>query len=118
MSYDIELCDPETGHVLKTGFRHHLKGGTFAVGGSSYCDLNITYNYSVHYYKLFGEEGIRAMYGKSGAESISILQDAIAKLKDDVSDDYWEATEGNAKQALQHLLTFAKIRPDGVWKGN
>ena len=32
--------------------------------------------------------------------------------------DYWKATEGNAKRALYGLLTFARLRPDGIWDGD
>ena len=54
----------------------------------------------------------------SGAQSIPILQDAINKLGNDVDDDYWKSTEGNAKRALCQLLSFAQMRPDGVWNGD
>ena len=50
------------------------------------------------------------------ADSIPILEQGISKLKDDVDRDYWKPTEGNAKQALNHVLAFAKMRPDGVWR--
>jgi hypothetical protein len=29
--------------------------------------------------------------------------------------DYWKATEGNAKRALCQLVALAQLRPDGVW---
>lgn len=54
----------------------------------------------------------------TGAESIPVLQKAIAALSDDVNPDYWEPTEGNAKRALCGLLAFAQLRPDGVWEGD
>ena len=40
------------------------------------------------------------------------------RLADDVSEDYWEATEGNAKRAILQLVALAKMRPDGVWDGD
>jgi len=55
---------------------------------------------------------------KTGAESIPILKAAIDDLQDNVSDNYWDATEGNAKRALCGLLAFARMRPDGVWDGD
>lgn len=56
---------------------------------------------------------------RRGAESIPMLEKAIAALGDDTDDDdYWHATEGNAKRALYWLLEFAKMRPDGVWDGD
>jgi hypothetical protein len=54
----------------------------------------------------------------TGAESVVLLKSAIAQLGDDVADDYWEPTEGNAKRALTQLLALAQLRPDGVWDGD
>ena len=51
----------------------------------------------------------------TAAESIPILEGAINVLGDDESNNYWDSTEGNAKQALKGLLEFAEQRPDGVW---
>ena len=59
-----------------------------------------------------------SVYDKTGLESIPILESAIAQLGDDVDDNYWTATEGNAKRPLVQLLTMTKMRPDGVWKGD
>ncbi len=119
MSYDIRLCDPVTKEGLEADMPHHVRGGTYAMGGTPEMWLNVTYNYSSHYYKhIDAEKGIRALYGKTGAETIPLLESAISKLGDDVSDDYWAATEGNAKRALLGLLAFAKMRPDGVWDGD
>jgi hypothetical protein len=95
-----------------------MRGGTYALGGITELWLNVTFNYSKHYHKLFGEEGIRELYGKTGAESIPILREGISKLKDDIDEDYWKATEGNAKRALCQLLAMAQLRPDGVWNGD
>ena len=63
-----------------------MRGGTFAVNGTTELWLNITYNYGQIYYRadVLGEHGIRAIYGLSGAESIPLLERAAAMLKDDV----------------------------------
>jgi len=136
MSYDISLTDPVTGETLELDTPHHMRGGTYAVGGTTEAHLNVTYNYSTHYYRVFprrhamaGDEiydiaedgtvgGIRSIYGLTGAESIPVLQSAIDQLGDDVHPDYWEPTEGNAKRSLTQLLALAKMRPDGVWNGD
>lgn len=121
MSYDISLCDPVTHKPLKADSTHFIAGGMRAMGGTKELWLNVTYNYGHFYYQpeVFGENGIRSIYGKTGAESIPMLEKAIAALGDDVDDnDYWNATEGNAKRALYGLLAFAKMRPDGVWDGD
>lgn len=118
MSYDIYLGDPVTGETLHADTEHHVRGGTYAFGGTDELWLNITWNYGKHYRRVMGEKGIRTIYGMTGAESTSVLKAAIDALGDDVHDDYWEPTEGNAKRALHGLLAFAQMRPDGVWKGD
>ncbi len=118
MSYDIELQDPITGRALELDSAHYMRGGTYAVGGTINAELNITYNYAKHYRRVLGGRGIREIYGKTGAESIQMLKDAISMLGDDVHDNYWEPTEGNARHALTQLLALAQMRPDGVWSGD
>ena len=118
MSYDIELQDPVTRETLHLSTPHQMFGGTYCIDGTTAMELNITYNYAKHYYRTMGEKGIRTIYGMTGADSIPVLEDAIAKLKDDATNDYWEDTEGNAKRALIQLLVLAKIRPDGIWDGD
>lgn len=119
MSYDIDLLDPVTKDVIELDTPHQMKGGTFALGGTREAHLNVTYNYGVHYYRVIcPDQGIRKIYGLTGAESIPILQKAADALKDDVAGDYWKPTEGNAKAALLQLIALAKLRPDGVWNGD
>lgn len=134
MSYDIDLCDPVTGEVLQLDAPHHMRGGTYAVGGTTDASVNITFNYGAilrkalgdgatsltEWERMFGggETGIRRIYGQTGAATIPLLSGAIAKLGDDVDPDYWKATEGNVKRSLMQLLALAQMRPDGVWKGD
>jgi hypothetical protein len=118
MSYDISLKDPVTKETLQLDEPHHMRGGTYQIGGCPEANLNVTYNYGKHFYRIFGEGGIRTIYGKTGAESIPVLQSAISQLGDDVDEDYWEATEGNSKRALTQLLALARMRPDGIWDGD
>jgi hypothetical protein len=54
----------------------------------------------------------------TGAESIPVLQAAADQLGNDIDEDYWKPTEGNAKAALLQLIALAKMRPDGVWEGD
>lgn len=118
MSYDIYLTDPVTHETLETEERHFITGGTYAVGGTREMWLNVTYNYCPIFKRVLGDEGIRSIYGKTGAESIPVLKQAISNLGDDVDKDYWEPTEGNAKRALSGLLALAQMRPDGIWDGD
>lgn len=118
MSYDIYLADPVTGETLMVANAHHIRGGTYRVRGTDELHLNITYNYAPQFRKVLGEEGIRSIYGQTGAESIPTLFEAINALDVDVTDNYWDSTEGNARRALCGLLAFAHLRPDGVWRGD
>jgi hypothetical protein len=119
MSYDIRLKDPVTKETIVFADKRHIRGGAYEIGGTHEARLNITYNYWDRFVKAFNDEdGVRSIYGLTGAESIPILTAAIEKLSDDVSTNYWESTEGNAKKALFGLLALARMRPDGVWVGD
>jgi len=117
MSYDIYLKDPVTQERLLLDSPHHMRGGTYQIGGCPEAHLNVTYNYYPHF-KSLGEKGIRTIYGLTGAQSIAVLRACADKLGDDVDDDYWKPTEGNAKKALLQLIALAEMRPDGVWDGD
>jgi hypothetical protein len=119
MSYDIFLKDPETGEYCKLKELSLLKGGTYPLGGTHLAKFNITYNYSKIFHTLFGENGIATIYGLSGSESILLLTEAILKLENnDGETDYWLATNGNAKIALEGLLYLAGQCPTGIWCGD
>lgn len=118
MSYDIRLTDPVTGDTLYSREPHLMAGSVYAVGGTRELWLNVTYNYAPIFVRVLGEEGIRTIYGLSGAESLPLLEGAIAKLSKDATDNYYEATEGNARRALRQLVALANMRPDGVWDGD
>ena len=126
MSYDINLLDPITKEVIEINDAHFLRGGTYKVGGSKELTLNITYNYSKILHRVIQPKntpseyktGIRSLYGITALEAVPILEAAISNLKDDVDEDYWKATEGNTKRALNNLLTMCKMRPDAIIEGD
>lgn len=118
MSYDLYLCHPVSGDAIEISHPHHMTGGTYRLGGETELHLNITYNYGKHYRRVMGSDGIRAIYGKTGLDSLPILDQGIAALGDDVDGNYWKPTEGNAKAALIQLRTMARMRPDGIWNGD
>ena len=107
MSYDIGLEDGDG--YLKLDTPHGEAGGTYQIGGTLNAWLNITYNYSKYFYRVFGEKGIRGLYGKTAGDSIEWLQQGIDQLGDDPpDDDYWRSTAGNAKASLCGLLVIAR----------
>lgn len=142
MSYDISLKDRVTGDTILLETEHFMRGGTYAIGGTREAWLNVTWNYARWYYKdgVFpvkdGEErseGIRSIYGLSGAESIPVLKSAISALEKmtedltaeeiaehekDGASGYWLPTRENAIKPLYSLLALAQMRPDGVWAGD
>lgn len=119
MSYDISFQDAGTGNTVHLEDPHQLKGGTYALGGTTEAWLNITYNYSDYYYELWPNNGINSLYGKTAGECIPILEDAVEKLGTERSDDYWEPTRGNAGAALMDLLELARGVPlDAVVNGD
>lgn len=115
MSYDCTLKDPVTGETLQVDTPHHIRGGTYLLGGTHELTLNVTYNYHPQFCKALGKELTDFLQGRLASETIPEIRAAIAKLGDDVSEDYWAPTEGNAKRALYGLLALAEMRPDGVW---
>ena len=137
MSYDICLVDPVTRETLELPEPHFMRGGTYPVGGDTRAHLNITYDYGRYFHLVFEElpaphplapewlhaqgepvTGIRTLYGLTGVESQEVLARAILLLKNDATDNYWEAAEGNAKRDLMQLRALATLRPDGIWDGD
>jgi hypothetical protein len=118
MGYDIYLKDQITREVLKLDEPHFVRGGQYAIGGTCELHLYATYNYASHFERIASTQGIRAIYGMTGAESIPLLKSVAGTLADDVDGDYWKPTEGNAKRALLQLVALAQMRPDGVWDGD
>lgn len=118
MSYDITLNDRVTGETLHVNNPHFMTGGTYAVGGTTELWLNITYNYAHYYYEatdgdprfahdevsayhsdgttgpVVTEYGIRGIYGKTGAESIQMIKDMIARIEERYKkNDEWISTK-------------------------
>ena len=112
MSYDVDFCDPVSKKVIELDEPHFMRGGTYAIGGTKELMLNITYNYSENYSKH--NFSINDLDGKTALDVIPELERVIALLGDDVSSNYWDATDGNAKKALIQLLTMCRMRPDAL----
>ena len=124
MSWDVMLCYRD-GEPL-CSVKRIQEGGTQLVGGTNECELNITYNYSELYHRVFPltenenhnmtTSGLAWLSGKTGKESIPVLEGAVEVLGVKRNDDYWNATEGNAGFALSILLEWAKEHPTGIFR--
>ena len=113
MSYDLYIDNKQTGEHVRLPEKHEFTGGTFALGGTDYAWLNVTYNYSGHFRDALGGDGLNDFAGKNVRDTLQKLRDGIAFLGDaEPSDDYWEACAGNAKRALQNLLSLAELTID------
>ena len=110
MSYDIRVFDSKTEEPVTLPEKHYFAGGTFAMDGTTDPWLNITYNYGDYFYKFMDEDrGIRALYGIPLQEAIGLLDNTIVALGDEPPDpDYWKATAGNARKALENLKAIAE----------
>lgn len=84
------------------------------MGGTDELWTNETYNYSPVFRKALGGDGINDFDGRQAADVIPLIINALPKLQDDVDDDYWKATDGNAKRALFRILALCEMRPDGI----
>jgi hypothetical protein len=112
MSYWISLLNEKGERIEVAPF---AEGGTYCPTGSTEANLNVTYNYAPHF-RMLGNDGLRSLYGMKAKDTIKLLKDAIDALADDVDDDYWKPTEGNAKKALSILYWWAVENPEGIWE--
>jgi len=116
MSWDVYVVCSRCKEPIHFDEPHEFKGGTYPIGGTYEATLNITYNYSKHYYATMGEGGLRGLDGQTVAATMDVLAKAIDALDQDVSDDYWEPTQGNARLALMQLRSIAeRCPPDSLW---
>ena len=116
MSWDCTLTDAETGREINLDKPHHITGGTYVLGGTTELTLNVTYNYTQILRKALGGDGLNDLHDKTGREAVIWLIEGAEKLKDEYSEDYWEATEGNVKTALLSLAELSAMAPRGIWK--
>ena len=105
MSWWVSLDDPVTGAYLPV--ENFSEGGTYVLGGSTEADINITYNYGKHY-GVLGEKGLDGLNGMTAKDALPILERGVASLGDEMNDDYWKATEGNAKRPLVILASWCR----------
>ena len=118
MSYSIYLLDPFSKETIMFDTPYQLGGDAYKPGGRKDAWLFIRNpEYNKYFTLLFGELGIRTIYGKTGADSIPILKKCITTLNGPKHDICWNHTDGVLHIVLD-LLTIALLRPDGIWVGD
>ena len=105
MSHDLRIHDHRTDEQKHFEEPLDLRGGTYAVGGTTEAWLNVTYNYGTHYHTLWGH-GLGAFDGKTVEEVRPLAEEAVAALGTERHSDYWKPTKGNAGAAMADLLTM------------
>jgi hypothetical protein len=118
MSYDLYIVDDD-GNTMRLGkTTHDIMCGTYVLGGTNEAHINITYNYAPFFKTVFGDEGIRTLYGRKVSETFKPLLEAANKLHGRPADNYWESTEGNARKALIDCIALSLLFPEGTWQGD
>ena len=107
MSYDISLIDQSTNQPVKVD--RFEEGGTYAIGGIDYAELNVTYNYS----KLFPFKILNNKKAVDVDPTLKLFIDYYGIEKDK---DYWQPTEGNVGYAINILYKWAIQYPDAIFK--
>lgn len=116
MSWDISLVDNE-GRIPEV--ERFQGGGTYALGGETTADFNVTYNYGFKF-------PFSALHNRTALETIPELEKAIAELsiypairelwrKDGHDGNYWNTSDRNVCIALMTLLNMARQHPDCTW---
>ena len=123
MSWDIEIVD-DNDKLMQCSTKHQMRGGTIRVDRDmnqvavADAELNITYNYSAQYTKVWDDySGLYDRFNdKKASECISDLALAVEMLGTETDDDYWVATSGNAGKAAEDFLWLCQQCPDGTVK--
>jgi len=109
MGYSVRIKRADGGDAVLPE-KHDIAGGTYAVGGTRDAWLYVTYNYAGTFHRVIGGEGLRSLDGGCVRDSLPVLDKAISALGDaQPDDDYWKATDGNAKEALVKLNALADL---------
>ena len=112
MSWDVDVCENDAeGDPIEVP--SHTEGGNYVVGGNWRAELNVTYNYSPQYHRVFPKDrcpdGFRSLNGMAVGDAIPLLEAAVENLGTVPDEDYWKATPGNAGKALALILSWCKL---------
>lgn len=111
MSYDVDLLDNLSSRKVLKMPEKFEDGGTYAIGGTNDCSLNITFNYI----EVFGSlvDDLHLKFAKDTLPALRAFCDQYKRAEP--WKDYWAPTPGNARAAIMRLISFAEQHPTGVW---
>lgn len=112
MSWDFAAVDPISRNVLQVE-HHELRGGTYAEGGTTAAELNVTYNYGHDLRQAIGGSP-RDLDGLPIVETLPALEQGLLRLRQEHGEpgevtNYWDATPHNAMHALQDIITLGRM---------
>lgn len=115
MGYSIGLY--QDGEVVTVSA--HQEGSNIVVGGDDRAHMTVTYNYGPFFYEnLDADSGLRWLYNKEFWSVKERLEEAIAVLGTERSDNYWDQHPGNAGHVLRVLYLWARQHPLAVFHGD
>lgn len=98
MSWSCRLTDAKTGETIMLDRPNPFRGGMYKMGEDYECWLNVTYNYGTFFRRVYPEDSLWIIEGKTGREAIPLLLKIASVL------DYSDKT-----------LTIEEIRN---WRGD
>ena len=97
--------------VVDSGINLDLNGSMFLA------ETDITFNLCEYFKQVFGEEGLRYLYGKKAKDCIDLLNFGVLLFgSKKEGKDIWARTAGNAGYFLNELLKWAKEYPEAIFK--
>ena len=116
MGYDIYLVGKD-GNTVQVP--RHNEGSIqqySAEGiGTANADISVTYNYNKIYRKVLNKNLGDVLYGKQAKYTMPDLIALVRACGIETTDNYWDATPGNAGSVAALLLNWAILHPDAAW---
>lgn len=115
MGYSLEIIDPKTGSAFDLGATYDIRGSTYAVGGTRWAEIDVTFNYTPIIQRVLGCK-LADLHGRDAQDTVKPLREAADKLSlFPCCDDYWHACEPNVRTTLLQLAALAEMCPGGRW---
>jgi hypothetical protein len=102
MGYSVRIVSNVSNEIVRLPERVKLVCGSYAVGGTEFCELCVTYNYSPIWRELFGENGLNRLNGIEIGEARRMLRDASDRLMSEGRRSSRLRTTGNAPRAMSN----------------